>query len=393
MVTSLNPTSEKYPALTVSIFAGAFVFGIVMSSLGALLPALFGAIGFEKADAGRLFFVMNLGMLVSSLLFGPVCDRFGFRTTLLTSTLLIAASFSALSDSGSYVTVLLLLALLGFGGGALNGATNALLNDISPNQRARALNLLGIFFGFGALFTPFFIGSLLDILGLRLILLGLSLLTLAPFALFLCARFPRAKHAGGFSWPACREALQSPVLLFFGLLLFFESGNEFTVGGWMTTYLGEHLAVAPRIAAYTLAGYWTAIMLGRFVVSRVGSRVSPSLLVTLSAVLALLASTGLIFSTNAAGAALSAVLVGLGFAAIFPTALAQVGTAFAEYSGTAFSVIFAMALSGGMTAPWLVGRIAQIHGVRTGFWVTVASCAAIAVLQRVILLRRPRGAG
>lgn len=89
----MKTAADRFPALTLSIFAGAFVFGTVMSSLGSLLPALFGAIGFEKLDAGRLFLFMNLGMLMSSLLFGPICDRFGFRATLLVSTLLIAAAF------------------------------------------------------------------------------------------------------------------------------------------------------------------------------------------------------------------------------------------------------------------------------------------------------------
>jgi FHS family glucose/mannose:H+ symporter-like MFS transporter len=387
----MNSTAEKYPALATSIFAGAFVFGIVMSSLGALLPALFVAIGFEKVDAGRLFFVMNLGMLASSLLFGPVCDRFGFRTTLLVSALLIASAFAALSGAGGYRLILIALAVLGFGGGALNGGTNALLNDISPDRRGSALNLLGIFFGFGALITPFLVGTLLETIGLRLILRCLAILTLAPFALFMAARFPAAKHAGGFSWHSCRRVLQSPVLFLFGLLLFFESGNEFTVGGWISTYLGERLSVDPRFAAYVLAGYWAAIMLGRLTVSRLGSRLSSSLLVILSAGLALLACIGLILSGNAAAAAVSAVLVGLGFAAIFPTTLAQAGAAFANYSGTAFSIIFVMALSGGMSAPWLVGRIAQNHGVGAGFWVTVASCAAIVFLQWIIRARSQCG--
>jgi len=383
----MKTAAGRFPALTLSIFAGAFVFGIVMSSLGSLLPALFGAIGFEKLDAGRLFLFMNLGMLMSSLLFGPICDRFGFRATLLVSTLLIAAAFMSLSAAGSYRAVLLALAVLGFGGGALNGGTNALLNDISPDRRGSALNLLGIFFGFGALFTPFLIGSLLEKLGFRHILYCLVLLTMAPFVLFLAARFPPAKHEGGFSWPACRKVLQSPLLLLFGFLLFFESGNEFTMGGWISTYLGDRLAVDPRLAAYILAGYWTAIMVGRFAVSRLGSRISSSLLVIVSALLALSASIGLIFSGNAAAAAVSALLIGLGFAAIFPTTLAQAGTAFADYSGTAFSIVFVMALSGGMSAPWLVGRIAQNHGVGAGFWVTVVSCAAIAFLQWIIRLQ------
>ncbi len=386
----MNSTTGRYRALTVSIFAGAFAFGIVMSSLGSLLPALFQTIGFDKADAGGLFFFMNLGMLASSLLFGPVCDRFGFRATLLVSSLLVAAAFSSLSAAAGYGVVLLGLIVMGFGGGALNGGTNALLNDISPDRRESALNLLGIFFGFGALFTPFFIGSLLSALGLRVILWSLAILSLAPFVLFLMARFPRAKHGGDFSWSSCRKALQSPLLLLFGLLLFFESGNEFTVGGWVSTYLGDRFGADPRFAAYALAGYWAAIMLGRLVVSRVGARVSPSLLVASSALLALLASAGLILSGSAQAAAAFVFVVGLGFAAIFPTTLAQAGTAFAEYSGTAFSIVFVMALCGGMSAPWVVGRIGQNHGVGSGFWVTVASCGAIALLQWAIRARARR---
>jgi fucose permease len=356
-----------------------------MSSLGSLLPALFDAIGFERVDAGRLFLTMNFAMLVSSLLFGPICDRFGFRTVLVTSTMLVAGAFALLSGAGSYGVILASLAVLGFGGGALNGGTNALLSDISPDRRQSALNLLGIFFGFGALFTPFLIGSLLEWIGLTKILLFLVILTLAPFILFLAARFPAPKHKGGFSRLELRAVLQNPLLFLFGFLLFFQSGNEFTMGGWVSTYLAERHGFDPRNAAYVLAAYWAAIMLGRLAVSRLGSRIAASTLVLASAIVALLASVGLIL-TGSAAAAVFVALVGFGFAAIFPTTLAQAGSVFADYSGTAFSAIFVMALSGGMTAPWLVGRIAQDHGVGAGFWVTVFSCTAIVLLQAAIRL-------
>ena len=60
-------------------------------------------------------------------------------------------------------------------------------------------------------------------------------------------------------------------------------------------------------------------------------------------------------------AMIAATLIGLGFAAIFPTELAQAGEAFAKFSGTAFSVIFVAALCGGMISPWLAGKIAHAH--------------------------------
>jgi fucose permease len=276
--------------------------------------------------------------------------------------------------------------MLGFGGGLLNGAANALLNDISAERRSSALNLLGIYFGIGALLTPFAIGVLIGNLGLSTILLGFAVFSIAPAPLFLLALFPAPKHEGGISWKDCARMLSKPILLLFGLLLFFQSGNEFTIGGWVSTYLGERFTLDADYCAYALVGYWLAMMLGRWTASRMG-RVSPSRLVLYSSSVALLACAGLILAPNSIAAVALVAAVGFGFAAIFPAVLAQAGEAFAGYSGTAFSIIFVMALTGGMTTPWLVGNIAQSHGVGAGLWVVVFNCAAIFFLQGLIRRR------
>ncbi len=380
----MNAKAESYRGLRLSIFAGAFVFGVVMSSLGSLLPSLTVTLGLQKVDAGMLFLFMNFAMLLGSLVFGPICDRFGFRLLLVASALLISGAFAMLSRAAGYGSIVVSMSVLGFAGGALNGGTNALLNDISPERRQSALNLLGIFFGVGALFTPFFTGSLITTLGLRLILVSLSILTLAPFALFMLARFPAAKHGGGFQPSELRAVLSSPLLYLFGFLLLFESGNEFTVGGWVSSFLEERHNLGRSSAAYILAGYWGAVLAGRLAASRIGTRIPAVTLVVSGALLAMLSTIGLIFSGNSVVAALFVALVGLGLATIFPTTLAQAGTAFASHSGTAFSVIFVLALCGGMTSPWLVGKIAQNQGIGAGFWVTAVSCGAIVLLQLVI---------
>lgn len=380
----MQTEAVTYRGLHLSIFAGAFVFGVVMSSLGSLLPSLTATLGLQKVDAGMLFLFMNFGMLLGSLVFGPICDRFGFRLLLVASALLISGAFAMLSRAAGYGSIVVSMSFLGFAGGALNGGTNALLNDISPDRRQSALNLLGIFFGVGALFTPFFIGSLITTLGLRLILVSLSILTLAPFALFMLARFPAAKHGGGFRPPELQTVLASPLLYLFGFLLLFESGNEFTVGGWVSSFLEERHNLGQSVAAYVLAGYWGAVLVGRLAASRIGARISAVTLVTGGALLAMLSTIALIFSGSSAMAALFVALIGLGLATIFPTTLAQAGAVFASHSGTAFSVIFVLALCGGMTSPWLVGRIAQNQGIGAGFWVTVVSCGAIVLLQAVI---------
>jgi fucose permease len=376
--------------LVLSINTGAFVFGVVMASLGALLPALFQSIGFQKADAGDLFLAMNFGMLVGSVAFGPICDRFGYKAVLLAGTLLISGAFGVLSQVSAYGFLPGILAALGLGGGVLNGAANALTSDISAERRQSALNLLGIYFGLGALLTPLFIGAGLGKIGLQWVLYSFVIITLAPFALFLVASYPAPKHQQGLSWRAMGRVIGHPLLILFGLMLFCQSGNEFVMGGWVSSYLGERFGMSPRISAYVLAGYWTALMFGRLIASRFAGRLAASTIVIISALLSMAAAVGLILAADPISAGMAVALAGLGFAAVFPTVLAQVGAAFSEYSGTAFGLIFVLALSGGMLAPWSVGRIAQTQGIGSGIWLVAVACAVIALLQAWIRARYGR---
>ena len=83
-------------------------------------------------------------------------------------------------------------------------------------------------------------------------------------------------------------------------------------------------------------------------------------------------------------AAVAAVVIGLGFAAIYPTTLAIVGERFAAFTGTAFSVVIAVGLVGGMLAPWLAGKIAEASTLRQGLIIPVVNCAMIVVLTVIV---------
>jgi fucose permease len=373
---------------------GIFVFGIVMAVLGAVLPSLMERIGFDKARGGGLFLVMNFAMLVMSLLFGPIVDRFGFKTLLAVCALLVAGAFALLAAAGTYTAVAVAAVILGFGGGGLNGGTNALASDLNPERRGAALNLIGIFFGFGALSIPFLAGTLMRSLGVVRLLVLAAILALVPFVLFATSRFPRPKQAQGFPLREAARVIRHPLLWLCAFLLFFQSGNEFTVGGWLATYGREDFGLGASAASLALAAYWAMIMAGRLVSSRAVSRLGNTRLVLVSAFVALAAAVLLTVAWNVPVLFVAAALIGLGFAAIYPTTLAVAGERFAELSGTAFGVIFVVALTGGMTAPWLAGRIAQSAGMRRGLLIPVVSCAAILVLQFAIgRLAKPPKAG
>jgi len=376
--------------LTRTAWAGMFVFGLAMALLGAILPLVTARLQLDLGRAGALFAVMNSAMLVSMLALGPAMDRFGERPALLAGSLLTALALWLIAGAGGYAALAAALALLGVGGGALNGATNTLVADLHPDPRAKnaALNLLGVFFGIGALAIPLAIGWLIEALGLAAILWLAAAASLAPAAGAAAFRFPPPGKAERASLGETLSLARNPVVLLFGVLLFFQSGTEFIMGGYTSTYLTREAGLDIRAASYTLAGYWGAMMLTRLILSRVLLRARAPAVVSAGA-LATAACVVLMTSARDSALAVAAIVAtGACLSSIYPTVLGQAGTRFAARSGTVFGLLFAMALVGGMTLPWALGRLAEARGFRVALLIPAANALAVFWLQSVIA-RRP----
>jgi len=371
--------------LTVASSAGIFIFGIVMAILGAILPQLSSLLLLDKARAGNLFFFMNLGMLAASIVFGPLVDRFGFKIFLALSSLLVSLAFVGLAFSGSYNPVLVSVIVLGLAGGVINGGSNALINDLHPSRRAAALNFLGIFFGIGAMLIPLIIGSFLHQLGLRSVILLAAGLSLIPFVLFSVFYFPRPKQPQGFPLKDIKKIASSKLLWLGAFILFFESGNEFSIGGWLSSFLQEKFQFNLNQAALILSGYWFCLMIGRLIFPLINRLVKRETIVLFSAALALISVSGLIISPLKGLAVGFALLTGLGLAAIYPTTLAAIGEQFPSLSGTAFSLAIATGLVGGMISPWLMGLISQHYSLQIALLVPLFSLFIIIVLQSLLI--------
>ena len=380
-------------ALTSAACGGMLVFGMVVALLGALLPLLSARLHVELAQAGTLFLTMNFAMLVTMLALGPLTDRFGKKLPLAGGAAMAALALLVLAGAGDYGTLLVAAVMVGAGGGALNGATNTLIADLhtDPRRKSSALNWLGVFFGVGALLLPFVIGSLLETLGLaRILQLGAAFsLTLSVVCLVL--RFPPPRRAAGLPLKEVARLARRPLVLLFGFLLFFESGAEFVLGGYTSVYLTGELHLPISLASYLLAALWGSIMLARVVSSRLLLRVSGPALVLAGVLGTAVGIAVLLAAHDGQMAALGVVLIGLSAASIYPTVLGQAGSRFEEHSGTVFGILFSIALAGGMTLPWLVGRLAQAYGLRRALLVSLAATLLVGGFQA--LIARKTGTG
>ena len=365
---------------------GMLTFGIVLTILGAVLPSVIERFGIDKAQAGSLFLLMTFAILAASLVFGPMVDRYGYKGMLLLATALIAAGLWGIAFAGSMDMLRLAIVVIGFSGGIVNGGTNALVADISSEGKGANLNLLGVFFGIGAVGVPFVLATLGEDFAHSTLIAGAGALVLIPFFLMAVTEFPAPKQPQGFPIAAAGKLARDPLLLMMGFMLFLESGMEITVGGWTSTFVKEELAVPERHALVILSLYWLGMMLARLVVGTALRSVQPVRTVLACIAIGFTAAIVLLNTRDPAVAALCVFMLGVGFAPTFPVILGFIGERYAALSGTAFSLAIAMALLGGMLLPWLAGVIGSAHGMRVSFVIVPAALLLLAVLL-VILSR------
>ena len=359
---------------------GMLSFGIVLTTVGAVLPSVIERFGIDTASAGSLFLLLTFGILVGSLIFGPIVDRNGYKGMLLLATLVIIVGLEGIAFAPSMSSLRVAVVLIGFGGGIINGGTSALVADISTEERTAGLSLLGVFFGVGAVGVPFALGNLLGVFSYSTIIAAVGALVVIPLAITALTPFPAPKQPQGFPLAAAQGLVRDPMLLLMGLMLFLASGMEITVGGWAATFFKDELQIPDSRALVYLSLYWFGMTLGRLALSSAVRRVAPARVLSGCLAIAFCGALLLILTRSASLAVVGVFLLGCGFAASFPVVLGFVGDRYAHLSGTAFSIVIVMALPGGMILPYTTGVLGASYGLRGSFVIVPVALVCFALL-------------
>ncbi|MFN2313161.1 MAG: sugar MFS transporter [Bacteroidales bacterium] len=366
---------------------GMLLFGIGLILLGAVLPDLRVRHSLDAVEAGTLFSILPIGIIAGSLLFGPVCDKYGYRTLLAISALLMFAGFEGLAFTHTSWILTVSVFLFGLGGGAINGATNAVVADISTTGKGANLSLLGVFFGLGALGMPLLLSVLRHSFDFEAIVSATGFLALTAAILFLIVRFPPAKQAGGISIKHVMTLVRDLTLVMIAFFLFFQSAIEGLINNWTTTYLIDRVSAQPNAALMGLSAYIAGMTVMRLLIGSLFRKMQESRLLYMSFGITLVALIIFRMSGSIMPAAAGLFLVGAGLAAGFPTMLGLVGNRYPHLSGTAFSFVLVIALAGNMLINYSMGLVAENYGIKHLTTFTFAELAILIVMAIAIFSR------
>jgi FHS family glucose/mannose:H+ symporter-like MFS transporter len=344
--------------------AGMFLFGVTMVSLGSILPDIIIKYNLSEIAAGTLTSLLPAGILAGSVLFGPITDRYGYKYLLIICTIFIILALEGLAFTQNYILLRLYIILIGFAGGMLNGATNALVNDISSEGKSANISLLGVFYGIGALGIPALIGLFSGIITSNSIIAILGLIMLIPVIYFFFISFPEPKVKQKFPVKESLRMMRDPLLIMMGLFLFFQSGLEGVTTNWTTTYFLSLDMDRSDAALFALSGYMLSLTVARILLGWLLRKLSSHLVQFASMCISGAGILILMFSREYALSAAGLFMLGAGFAAAFPVLLGYVGEVYSKLSGTAFSFVLVIALMGNMTMNYSMGLILKHLGIR-----------------------------
>ena len=334
---------------------GMAFFGITMVALGAVLPALSRHLSLTAAHQATLASALTGGIFAGSIVFGPVCDHYGHKGIFLAACVMVLLGLLGIAQARGFAILVPSYFLVGAGGGILNGQTNTLVSDLyDTRRRGPRLSLLGAFYGVGGMAITLLV-SLFKYTVAYDVVLKLLVAFMVLCAIY-CAtvRFPAPKAAQSFPLGKAVRMLGDPVLLVMSLVLMLESTIETITNNLSTIYFQNHgldevvLLLTVMMASLTVA---------RFALSWLAGKIAQQSLLYLFLSVLLAGFVMVLLGRNFAMATVAMILIGVGTAATYPVVLGQIGTAYAQLSGTAFGIAITTALAGSTVLNAMVGSL------------------------------------
>ncbi len=334
-----------------------FVYGMIASTLGTIMPDLSDRFNLTPKQNGTIAFVQALGLIIASVGVGPLLDSEGKKIGLILGLALIAIALYTLPRSPGFRSILVVLFLLGVGGGIVVTGANALVSDVSEAHRGTALNLVNLFFGLGGLATPFLSANLFARNWVRLCY-AVASLTVVTLMIQVVTKMPSPTSAAHFVLADAAPVLGQPLLFMLGLFLFLYVSCEVGMWNWLPRHLVAQGIPESRALNILSLGFALGLLIGRVAVSPILICVQP-VIVTLAASAAMAVTTFLMLrSTKPATAFALVFIAGLSMAPVFPTTLAIVGDAFPRMTSTAIGFVITCGWIGLAVSSRIIGAIA-----------------------------------
>ncbi|GAB2885459.1 MFS transporter [Streptomyces mayteni] len=363
-------------ALTVFFALDGFVFaGWVVR-----IPAVKEQTGASSSALGLALLGVSVGAVLTMMLTGRLCQRFGGRPVVVTAAVVLGASVALPPHTGSPLTLGLVLLVFGAAFGAMNVSANSVAVDLVAALRRPVMPSFHAAYSLGGMLGAG-VGGLAagQLTAARhpaaVAVFGVAVAAFAARSL-LTARMPPRLEPDGAA-PAGRDPRPPRarwLVLVLGLIALCTAYGEGALADWSALHLQESLGAGSGVAAAGYSVFALAMTVGRLTGSTLLERLGQTRALVAGGVTAALGMLLGALGPTVWVVLLGFVIAGLGLANIFPVAIGRAGELAGAQGVAAASTL---GYGGFLLGPVAIGFLADWFSLAVAM-TTVALLSAVA---------------
>ncbi|RDV24883.1 MFS transporter [Alteromonas aestuariivivens] len=361
--------------ITIVIFAGFFLFGMLFLLWGILLSDIAADLGMNKVVSGALFTLFSLGTVLGAVVGGKYVSRFDFLALLAVLTSIDAVLLLIFSAMQHWVSLLAVIFLVGVVSSCIITIGHTLIARLYVEKRFAMMGIMDFMFSLGTLAASFYVTLVYFYLPgwrwpIRLLTIFMALLAVYTFFAAMRSRAMVATQPREVKRSlSYKEVLRRPVFVLLALVSFGYGAVEFGNANWFVTYAQLGRGVDGETARNLLACFTAGMVVSRLVFAYFLRIFSLHRLTVIMAVMSGIGTWGIATSETMLMLGVSNLLFGLGLGGLYPLVLSAAMNIDSEKGPVLSGVSIIGNSLGVQTASFSIGLWANYAPITQAYWV------------------------
>lgn len=362
--------------------------GLSTMMMGSLMPDMKLAYGLSDTQSGLMLSGHSLGNLLAGFFSGLLPLWLGRRKSIVAISLLACVGYGMMILWGNPIFLIVAFVLTGVCRGGISNFNNSSVNR-ATNGNPAASNLLHCCFAVGAFSAPMIFMLASGAAGWRLAAGLIALLSMAVAFNYDRLRFEDDKPDKTDKTQSSMAFLKDPRFMVWAGMMFTYLCAEYSVNGWLVTFLQNKPALSAAFAAsegglkaysQTMATLlWLIILVGRLTCAALSKKLPQKQLMAIASVGVGLFLVLMLFSGSILWVTVAVAGLGFCMAGICPMIYSDASVVTNVYPlGT--STLLALGSIGAIITPAMVGALAERYGFTAGM-----GCILLAVIVLIAL--------
>ena len=378
--------------LLIIIYIAFIGLGVPDSLVGAAWPAIHTSLSIPVEAVSVITFLISGCTVLSSMFSSGIINKLGTARVTAFSTAMTAAALLGFSFVPSFLFMLPLAVVLGFGAGAIDSGLN---NYVALHFKASHMNFLHCFYGVGVSLSPYLVSQALSGTGWR----GgyrYAFYVQAVIAILLILSVPLWKKTSASAVQeeeksvnlTLRSMAKMPEVRLVWIIMLATNAIEYACGVWGSTYLVEEKGFEAEHGALALTIYYAGMSIGRLASGLLADKIRTWKRIGLGAVILAPAVAIMLLPLNGVVSVAGLFLIGLGNGSIYPNMIHLTPHNFGkDVSQSVMGSQIAFAYIGVMLAPPMISLISGTIGIKTYPLVLVVLYASMVVALKCFVNR------